>query len=78
MYSAGRWRNSSRQRQIVPSLWVERSGHRGGRCRRNVAGLTINQFVDSADQDAFFRMVRQFRAAARDGSLHPGWRAGED
>lgn len=57
--------NSARPRQEFASVWIERSGHRGGGCRRGVSGLTVNAVPDDAAQDAFFAMVRAFRADAR-------------
>jgi predicted amidohydrolase len=67
--------NSARPRQDFPSLWVERSGHRGRRCRRDAPGLVLNALTDDAAQDRFFDMVRRFRAAASDGSLYAPHRA---
>ena len=62
--------NSCRPQQDFPSHWIERSGHKGGECRRDAAGLTINALADDAAQDAFFAMVRNFRRSASDGSLY--------
>ena len=62
--------NSCRPRQGFSSFWVERSGHMGGRCVRDETGLVLNALADDPDQDRFFEAVRQFRAAASDGSLY--------
>jgi len=62
--------NSCRPQQDFPSLWIERSGHKGTECRRDEPGLTLNALSDDPAQDAFFDMVRSFRRAASDGSLY--------
>lgn len=62
--------NSARPRQDFASHWIERSGHKGGECRRDEPGLTINTLSDDPAQDAFFDMVRSFRRSASDGSLY--------
>jgi predicted amidohydrolase len=62
--------NSCRPRQDFPSLWVERSGHLGAQCRRDEPGMIVSALSENAEQDAFFRMVRDFRRRARDGSLY--------
>lgn len=62
--------NSCRPCQDFPSQWIERSGHKGGECRRDQTGLTLNALADDAAQDAFFDMVRSFRRSASDGSLY--------
>jgi predicted amidohydrolase len=62
--------NSCRPCQDFPSQWIERSGHKGGECRRDQTGLTLNALADDAAQDAFFEMVREFRRSASDGSLY--------
>jgi hypothetical protein len=32
--------------------------------------MVLNALKDDAEQDAFYRMVRDFRRSARDGSLY--------
>ena len=62
--------NSCRPQQDFASQWIERSGHKGGECRRDAPGLTLNALSDDPAQDAFFDMVRNFRRSATDGSLY--------
>ncbi len=62
--------NSCRPTQDFPSLWVERSGHAGGRAKPDEPGFVINALADDPEQDRFFAMVRGFRASATDGSLY--------
>lgn len=62
--------NSCRPQQDFPSQWIQRGGHKGGECRRDAPGLTLNALADDPAQDAFFQMVRDFRRRASDGSLY--------
>jgi predicted amidohydrolase len=62
--------NSCQRSQDFPSLWVRRSGRIGGQCSRHDAGMMVNAIADEPDKDAFYAMVRRFRASARDGSLY--------
>jgi hypothetical protein len=58
--------NSCRARQDFASFWVERSGHAGGRARRDEIGFVVNALADDPEQDRFFAMVHDFRAATGD------------
>lgn len=62
--------NACNRLQAFPSFWARRSGRLGTRCRRNVPGMALNAILDEPAKDDFYRMVRRFRASARDGSLY--------
>jgi len=59
--------NSALVRQDFPSLWVERSGHKGAACQRDATGFVVSAVPDDPAQDAFFARLKSFRQAVRDG-----------
>lgn len=62
--------NASNRVQAFPGTWIRRSGRIGARCRRNVAGMTVNAILDEPDKDELYQRIRRFRAAATNGSLY--------
>ena len=62
--------NASNRVQAFPSTWIRRSGRVGARCRRNVAGMTVNAILDEPEKDEVYDRIRRFRAAAANGSLY--------
>ncbi len=62
--------NSALVRQDFPSLWVERSGHKGVACQRDATGFVVGAVPDDPAQDAFFARLKSFRQAVRDGRPH--------
>ena len=67
--------NASDPRQAFASHWIKRSGRRGARCRRHRSGLVVNAIRNDPEKDAFYRMVRRFRAEASSGRLYEGHRS---
>jgi predicted amidohydrolase len=65
--SAAGWCPSGRPH---PGLWVSRRGIIDGQSYQPVPGLILNSIPDDEEKDAFFAMVRRFRASARDGSYY--------
>ncbi len=62
--------NASNRVQAFPSTWIRRSGRVGARCRRNVAGMTVNAILDEPEKDELYQRIRRFRVAAANGSLY--------
>ncbi len=54
--------NAANRIQAFPSHWVRRSGRKGPSCRRGATGMIVNAIADEPDKDAFYAMVRRFRA----------------
>ena len=58
--------NSCRPSQNFSSFRIERSDHMGRQAPKDAIGFAINDLVADEEQDAFFRMVRDFRMSARE------------
>jgi len=56
--------------QSFPGLWVRRSGRLGRTCERDRPGFIVSAIDDEPDKDAFYAMVRKFRADVRSGAFY--------